>query len=153
MLSITGITSPGEAWRRLDEVYGNRESAILSAVRCLRAFKPTKTTDCDQVIEVARAVQKCKTILESVDAMHEFHGDRETVACVIDTLPRLAQERWFHRSGSLEEGHVARSEALLVWLEEERRAAVSVHLHNVAKLHSMPSGPAAKPVTWTEPVQ
>ena len=151
MLTIAGLTSPVEAWRRLDEVYGNRESAILSAIRGLRAFKPNESSDCDQVIEVARAVQKCRTVLEAVSAMHEFHHDRETVACVIDCLPRTVQDRWFHRAKDLEEAHVERSEAMLEWLEGERRAAVAVHLHNVAKQHSIPTGPTIKPGVRSEP--
>ena len=142
--TIAGLTSPEEAWKRLDEVYGNRESAILSAIRKLRAFKPSKSADCDQVIEVARSVQRCRTILEAVRAMDEFHSDRETVACVIDSLPTTAQERWFHRRPAITETHIERSKALLVWLEEERRAAVSVHLHNLAKSHSLSQNTAPK---------
>ena len=142
--TIAGLTSPGEAWKRLDEIYGNRESAILSAIRKLRAFKPSKSANCDQVIEVARSVQRCQTVLEAVRAMDEFHSDRETVACVIDSLPATAQERWFHRGPALTETHVERSKALLVWLEVERRAAVSIHLHNLAKSHSMPQTMAPK---------
>ena len=142
--TIAGLTSPSEAWKRLDEIYGNRESAILSAIRKLRAFKPSKSADCDQVIEVARSVQRCQMVLEAVLAMDEFHSDRETVACVIDSLPATAQERWFHRGPAPTKTHVERSKALLVWLEEERRAAVSVHLHNLAKSHSAPQTMAPK---------
>ena len=148
--TIAGLTAPSKAWKRLDEIYGNRESAILSAIRKLRAFKPSKSADCDQVIEVARSVQQCQTVLEAVLAMDEFHSDRETVACVIDSLPATAQERWFHCRPTLSETHIERSKALLDRLEEERRAAVSVHLHYLAKSHSTPPTSTPKVSNWAD---
>ena len=83
--------------------------------------------------------------------MHEFHNDRETVACVIDCLPRTVQDRWFHQTMDLEEAHMDRSEAILEWLEGERRAGIAVHLHNMAKQHSIPTGTAIKPGVRSEP--
>ena len=145
VLAIAGLTSPSEAWDRLDKVYGNKEVAILSTIRKLRGFKSSKQSDCDQIIELVRAVQRCQTVLEALDAMHKFHGDRETTALIIDCLPTSAQDRWFHQCPRLGETQPKRSASLLEWLEQERQAAVAVHLHNVAKVHSIPPGPVAKP--------
>ena len=63
--ALTGLTRPDQAWECLDELYGNREAAILTAVQRLRGFRSTKSQPCNQIVEVVRAVQRCKTILES----------------------------------------------------------------------------------------
>ena len=76
--------------------------------------------------------------------MEEFHSDHETVVAVIDCLPVSAQDRWFHRHPDPDETHLERSKQLLIWLEVERRVAVAVHLHNVAKAHSFAAAPSAK---------
>ena len=40
--ALAGLMVPTTAWRRLNELYGDRESAILTALRKLRGFKSTK---------------------------------------------------------------------------------------------------------------
>ena len=79
-----------------------------------------------------------------LDALHEFHNDRETSAAVIDLLPATAQDRWFHRGPSPNEIQFQRSVALLHWLEEERRVAVMIHLNNLAKQHSVSVAASSK---------
>ena len=37
--ALVGLKLPEQAWERLDEMYGNREAAILSCIRQLRGFK------------------------------------------------------------------------------------------------------------------
>ena len=138
--AIAGLTEPSQAWDRLDELFGNREAVILSTIRKLRGFRSSKSSPCEQVIEVVRAVQKCSTILTSMDALHELHTDRETTASVIDMLPASSQERWFHRRPDSCETPTQRCKSMIEWLEEERKAAVAVHLHNIAKTSQIPSG-------------
>ena len=142
--ALAGLTSPSIAWERLDELYGNREAGILSAVRQLRSFKSVKSAPCDQIIDLVRAVQRCRTLLSSMDATEEYHNDRETTASIVDKLPVAAQERWFQRRPPPDESQVQRSIFLVGWLEEERKAAVAVHLNNLARQHTLPSGGAAK---------
>ena len=122
--AIHGVTVPETSWSRLNEIYGNREAAILSALRRLRGFKTTKTLECDQVIEVVGAVQRCRTVLEGLRAMSDFHADRETTAEIVHHLPVEAQSRWYHRKPPKDESQLEKSLSLLEWLEEERQAAV-----------------------------
>ena len=77
--------------------------------------------------------------------MSEFHGDWETQAAIIDMLPLSAQDRWFHRRPREDETQFQRSIFLLDWLEEERKAAVAMHLNNIAKQSQLSAGPQFKP--------
>ena len=61
LAAIAGLQSPVQAWIRLEDVYGNRELSILSALKNLRDFKASKTASHEQVIELAMALQKCHT--------------------------------------------------------------------------------------------
>ena len=87
LAAISGLRCPDEAWLRLEELYGNRELSIMSALKTLRDFKTTKSAPHEQVIELAMTVQKCKTELSNVDALHELTGDRESIACIVHALP------------------------------------------------------------------
>ena len=60
LATLVGLQCPEEAWKRLEELYGNRELAILSALKRLREFKTSKTAAHEQVIELAGAVQRCQ---------------------------------------------------------------------------------------------
>ena len=112
----------------------------MSAVRQLRSFKSGKSAPCDQIVDLPQAVQRCRTLLSSMDATGEFHNDRETPASIVDKLPAAAQERWFQRRPPSDESQVQKSIFLVGWLEEERKAAVAVHLNNLARQHTLPSG-------------
>ena len=50
LAAITGLQCPEEAWKRLEELYGNRELSILAALKNLRDFKPVKSASHEQVI-------------------------------------------------------------------------------------------------------
>ena len=73
------------------------------------------------ILRIVWAVQKCCTILESLDTMKEYHNDRETTAAIIDGLSATAQERWFHWRPNLTKTQFQRSVFLLNWFEEERK--------------------------------
>ena len=95
-------------------------------------------------MDIARAFQRCRTVLESLDALHELHADRETTAAVVDGLPAAAQERWFQRRPCPDETQFQRSVFLVDWLEQERKAAVAVHLNNLAKTSKVATGPSGQ---------
>ena len=86
LATLIGLQCPEEAWKRLEELYGNRELAILSALKRLREFKATKQGAHEQVIELAGAVQRCQTELGNVKALDELLNDRESIACIIHAL-------------------------------------------------------------------
>ena len=44
LAAIAGLRCPSEAWLRLEELYGNRELAIMSALKTLRDFKTSKSS-------------------------------------------------------------------------------------------------------------
>ena len=141
---LRGLTTPDEAWARLDETYGNVDLQVLEALKRLRTLKVGKATAHEQVVEVAVAVQRCVTVLKALDRETELLTDRETIAEVIGSLPADSQQRWYHRRGGRGEGQVQKGRSLLAWLEEERADAVAIHLDSLARKAKPPtSHPAA----------
>ena len=105
--AIAGLQCPSEAWKRLEEVYGNRELSILSSLKRLREFKSSKTPPHEQVIELASALQRCRTELSNLDAVQELMGDREALACLVQALPPTIRDKWYDRevpSSTVERG-------------------------------------------------
>ena len=136
---LRGLTTPDEAWARLDETYGNVDLQVLEALKRLRSLKVGKATAHEQVVEVAVAVQRCVTVLKALDRETELLTDRETMAEVIGSLPADSQQRWYHRKGGREEGQVQKGRSLLAWLEEERADAVAIHLDSLARKAKPPT--------------
>ena len=151
MAAIAGLSVPSQAWKRLYEIYGNREAAIMTAMGRLRGFQHSKTPACDQIIDLVRAVQRCKTILENLGAMHEFHADRETTADIVHLLPADSEARWYHRKPPRDETQTQKSMYLLGWLEEERLAAVVLHLDNITRQPKITGPSQVKWGTKTDP--
>ena len=125
-----GVQCPEEAWKRLEELYGNQELSILSALKNLREFRPTKSAAHEQVIELAMAAQKCLMILKNVDAVGEFLGDQESLACVIQALPPTVRDKWYNLD--VPEETRAKGEFLVKWHEKQRQNTVRVHLDTMA---------------------
>ena len=57
LTAIAGLQDPETAWSQLEELYGNRELSILSALKRIREFKSSKAPAYEQVIDLASAVQ------------------------------------------------------------------------------------------------
>ena len=130
LTSIAGLKCPEMAWARMEEVYGNREISIMSALKNLREFRTSKSASHEQVIELASAVQKCITELTNVAAQQDFLGDREAIACVVQALPPSVRDKWYDRS--VPDDTRERGEYLLKWLEVQRQNAVRVRLDTMA---------------------
>ena len=130
LAAITGLRCPDEAWLRLEELYGNRELSIMAALKTLRDFKSSKATPHEQVIEVAMVVQRCRTELSNVDAVHELTGDRESIACIIHALPQTIRDKWYDREVPTDTAK--KGEYLLTWLEQQRQNAIRVRLDTMA---------------------
>ena len=130
MAAIAGLQCPEEAWKRLEELYGNRELSILSALKNLRDFKPAKTAAHEQVIELAMATQKCLTVLKNIGATEEFLGDRESLACVVQALPPTVRDKWYDLD--VPEETSAKGKFLITWLERQRQNAIRVRLDTMA---------------------
>ena len=141
--AITGIQCPEQAWTRLEEIYGNREMSILSTMKCLRDFRTTKQAAHEQLIELAMAVQKCQTELANISATHEFLGDREAIACVIQALPPTIRDKWY--DCKVPSDTRKKGEFLVAWIETQREKAIRVRLDTMAaKLRGEPQT-TAKP--------
>ena len=95
--AIVGQTVPERAWERLDELYGNKEMSVITALKRLRSFKCTKSAPHDQVVELVTAVQRCRAVLEGLGEIGELYSDRETIASVVRSLPSDSCQRWYHR--------------------------------------------------------
>ena len=130
---LRGLSTPDEAWARLEETYGNVDLQALEALKRLRTFKVGKSTAHEQVVEVAMAVQRCVTVLRALDRETDLLMDRETVAEVVGCLPADSQQRWYHRTGCRGESQLQKGRNLLVWLEEERADAVAIRLDALAR--------------------
>ena len=130
---LRGLSTPDEAWARLEETYGNVDLQALEALKRLRTFKVCKSAAHEQVVEVAMAVQRCVTVLRALDREMDFIMDRETVAEVVGCLPADSQQRWYHRPGCRGESQLQKGRNLLVWLEEERADAVAIRLDALAR--------------------
>ena len=115
--AIVGVTSPAVAWARLDELIGNREVSIVTALRRLREFKTVKQAPHEQMLEIATAVQRCHTVLNSLDAEQDLLRDRETVTAIVQALPSLIQALWYQRDIPPDETVIERGQSLLAWLE------------------------------------
>ena len=142
LYAISGLQCPEEAWKRLEELYGNRELSILSAIKNLREFKTTKYAAHEQVIELAMATQKCMTELGNIHATEDLLGDRESVACIVMALPPTVRDKWYNIE--VPEETLAKGKFLVKWLEKQRQNAVRVRLDTMAaKLHT-PVAPPGK---------
>ena len=136
--TIAGLQCPELAWKRLEEMYGNCELSILSALKNLREFKSSKAAAHEQVIELAMAVQKCHTELKNIDAVNELLGDRESIACIVQALPVNIRDKWYDKKAP--DDTLKRGEFLLAWIEEQRQTAIRVRLDALAaKLRAPPS--------------
>ena len=142
---LVGLVSPEAAWARLDETYGNVDLQVFAALKRLRAFKPSKTAVQGQVVELAIAVQRCLTVLRSLEREQDFLIDRETLSEVIDALPVDAQQRWYHRRGVRGETQLEKGSNFLSWLEEERADAVAMHLDSLARRPKNAGGGGSAP--------
>ena len=138
---LTGLTTPDEAWDRLDETYGNVDLQALEALKRLRSFKATKSAPHDQVVEIAVAVQRCVTVLRALDRELDFLMDRETVSEVLGCLPADSQQRWYHRKGGRGDTQAQKGRAFLTWLEDERADAVAIRLDVLARRAKPPASP------------
>ena len=123
--AIAGLEEVAEAWRRLDEIFGNKKVCLISALGKLRAFKSTKSNSHDRVLELVTAVQKCRTTMKTLGAEREFFADRDTIAAVILALPADSRGHWYRLQEPEDETEEAKGRRLVEWLERERRAAVS----------------------------
>ena len=130
LTAITGLQEPEEAWKRLEELYGNRELQIMSAIKTLRDFRTAKSASHEQVIDLASAVQRCQTLLTNLDAMGELLGDRESLACIIQALPANVRDKWYDLK--VPDDTRKRGEFLMTWLETQRGNAVRVRLDTMA---------------------
>ena len=74
LAAIGGLQCPELSWKRLEEVYGNREILIMSAIKNLRDFRSSKSAPHEQLIELAMAVQKCTTELNNINALRQSVG-------------------------------------------------------------------------------
>ena len=82
-------------------------------------------------MELVTAVQRCRAVLESLDSIGELYTDQETIASVIRNLPIDSPYQWGLR--------------LVDWLESERKAAISIHLDDLASKMQNPSTTYTKP--------
>ena len=94
--ALIGQTDPDKAWERLDEMYGDEEMSVVTAMRRLRSFKGKMTTPHEQVIELVIEVQRCHAVLEGLGKVDVLYSDRETIAVVIQCLPQDSRDRWYH---------------------------------------------------------
>ena len=120
----------------------------MSALKSIRDFKSTKVAAHDKVIDLVVTVQRGRTILESLGAVHELVGNRETLASIVQSLPSEVQSKWYDREVPEEETTLQKGEFLLVWLEKQRQNAVRFHLDTIAtRMRTLTPGQTRPPAS------
>ena len=142
LAAIAGLQCPDLAWKRMEEIYGNRELSIMSTVKTLREFKSNKPAAHEQMIELATAVQKCKTELGNISAMNDLLGDRESLACIIQAMPAAVRDKWYDKD--VPDDTIKKGEVLLEWVELQRQNAIKVRLDLMAAKMRTPTVNAHK---------
>ena len=148
LTAIAGLQDPDVAWTRLEELYGNRELSVLSALKRIREFKSSKALAYEQVIDLASAVQRCCTELNNIGALKELLNDREALACIIQALPQASQDKWYDKE--IPEETSKRGEVLLEWLERQRKNAIRIRLDAMAAKIRTPTVSGTKATTAGE---
>ena len=143
LTAIAGLQDPETGWSRLEELYGNRELSILSALKCIHKFKSSKAPVYEQVIDLASAVQRCCTELGNIGAMNELLSDHEALACIIQALPQASQDKWYDKD--IPDDTYKKGEVLLEWLEKQRRNSVRIRLDAMAAKIRTPTVSVTKP--------
>ena len=146
LAAIGGIQCPEVAWKRLEEVYGNREISIMSAIKNLRDFHSSKAAPHEQMIELAMAVQKCTTELRNIGAVDDLLGDRESLACILLAMPQTIKDKWYDKD--VPDDTKKKGEVLLEWIEIQRKNAIKVRLDTMAaKMRGPAQSTSAGPKT------
>ena len=148
--ALGGILDPRTAWARLEEMYGNKEISIMSALKSIRDFKSSKSAAHERLIDLIVTVQRSQTVLESLDARHELVGDRETLASIVQALPPDTQGKWYDREVPDGETTCQKGEFLLTWLEKHRQNAIRFRLDAIATRMRTASPGRARPATQQE---
>ena len=124
-------------------MYGNREIAIMSALKTLREFRAVKSAAHEQVIELVMAVQRCQTELANIDATQELLGDREALACIVQALPSTFRDKWYDKEVPTDT--CKKGEYLLAWLEKQRENVIRIRLDTMASKMRAPAVVPPKP--------
>ena len=141
LAAIAGLQCPELSWKRLEEIYGNREISIMAAIKSLRDFRSSKAAAHEQLIDLAMAVQKCTTELTNISAMDELLGDRESIACIVQAMPQTFKDKWYDKE--VPDETKKKGEVLLKWIEVQRRNAIKVRLDSMAAKMRGPAQPGS----------
>ena len=83
---VVGVTTPKEAWKRLDQHYGDRTVTIINARQKLLNTSITKGTNYEQLEMLCQAVEQAETSLAAVNA-GEFLFEITLSACSSTSSP------------------------------------------------------------------
>ena len=109
----------------------------MSALKTLQEFRSAKNAAHEQVIELVMAVQRCRTELTNIGAVHKLLGDREALACIVQALPPTFRDKWYDKE--VPSDTVKKGECLIEWLERQRENTIRIRLDTMASKMRAPS--------------
>ena len=105
---LRGVVDKDEAWRILDQHYGDQNAAVTSIISRLRLLKPPGPAAYDKLEAVAQAVQQAVTSLNHVMGNDSILSqDFSLIGSLVDKLPSSYMDMW--------DNHVAAAGSLVTW--------------------------------------
>jgi hypothetical protein len=91
---IAGVKTMGEAWRRLEDVYGNLQLNIITVKTNLESFMPKAVERYKKIREVYEAVEKAVTQLSNLGALHYLKEDFSLMNRIVLKLAEEEQTQY-----------------------------------------------------------
>ena len=142
----TWDSSLSEIWKRLEEVYGNKDLNIITIKNNLDRLVPKATSDYKKIMEIYEAVEAAQTQLQNLGAIDALKEDFALLNKIILKLPPADQKQYslYITSASVESSTESRWEKFWSWLKQLHKSAVQSSLMYMCDrtAQSKPSGGA-----------
>ena len=98
-VQITGVQEPAEAWKLLEERYGDAQIAVLLAIQKLQTVKLPDRPPHDKVEALVPSVRTGKACLRATGAEQQIFADCFTLGKVVEKLAVSMQRARSARGG------------------------------------------------------
>jgi hypothetical protein len=127
---ITGLTEVDLSWERLNERYGNRQVAVVTAISRLINNEVPRGPGYAQVEAIEAAIQRAINTLASVQREGELFSDLSVLSSLLGKLPSTVKDRWFQErgAGGKPESQAEEGSIFLKFMKRERSAVVAAQV-------------------------
>ena len=94
--ALYGETVIDNAWRTLENLYGDKDLIINKLKLQLKNIKVKGKKDFDIIIDLVTDVKNIVLRLQSVEAENVLHVDNEFLAAIFRVMPSDYQKDWLH---------------------------------------------------------